>query len=174
MYFPLVSALCTGFLSFLIGRAGAFVISFALMLITCMFTAYSLVSLLWSGDIYFFLVGSWFDSGILNVSWSFLYDSLSAVMCFVVTAVSCSVHLYSWSYMYTDPHSPRFVCYLTLFTFFMLILVLADNIVIVFLGWEGIGICSFLLISFWTTRLQAVKAAIKAVMVNKAGDFFFY
>merc|ERR1712100_309035 len=101
----------------------------------------------------------------------FLFDSLTVVMLVVVTCVSSLVHLYSIDYMRTDPHKVRFFSYLSLFTFFMLILVTADNFVQMFVGWEGVGLCSYLLINFWHTRIQANKAAMKAVFINRVGDF---
>jgi NADH-ubiquinone oxidoreductase chain 5 len=113
----------------------------------------------------------WIDVDIFNVDWGFMFDSLTAVMCCVVTFVSCLVHIYSTEYMSHDPHLPRFMSYLSLFTFFMLILVTADNFVQMFVGWEGVGLCSYLLINFWFTRIQANKAAIKAMIVNRIGDF---
>merc|ERR1712127_34833 len=114
---------------------------------------------------------TWINSETLNVDWGFLFDSLTVVMCCVVTFVSFLVHLYSTEYMSHDPHLSRFMSYLSLFTFFMLILVTADNFVQMFVGWEGVGLCSYLLINFWFTRIQANKAAIKAMIVNRIGDF---
>lgn len=114
---------------------------------------------------------TWMNSERLMVKWGLLYDSLTVVMCVVVTRVSSLVHRYSIEYMGGDPHQPRFMSYLSLFTFFMLILVTADNRVQMFVGWEGVGLCSYLLINFWYTRIQANKAAIKAMLVNRVGDF---
>ena len=94
-------------------------------------------------------------------------------MFFVVNLVSSLVHVSSCSYMAEDPHLPRFMSYLSLFTFFMLLLVTADNLLQLFLGWEGVGICSYLLINFWFTRVQANKAAIKAIVINRIGDIGF-
>lgn len=91
-------------------------------------------------------------------------------MLIVVTTISFFVHLYSISYMGHDPHLQRFLSYLSLFTFFMLILVTADNFLQMFVGWEGVGLASYLLISFWFTRLAANKSAIKAMVVNRVGD----
>jgi len=105
------------------------------------------------------------------IRWGFRFDALTVVMLVVVTLVSTLVHRYSIEYMSADPHRPRFMSYLSLFTFFMLILVTADNLVQMFVGWEGVGLCSYLLINFWFTRLQANKAAIKAMLVNRVGDF---
>ena len=112
----------------------------------------------------------WFSCGILSCFWGFYFDSISTLMLLVVSGVSALVHLYSVEYMSHDPHQIRFMGYLSLFTFFMLLLVTADNFVIMFLGWEGIGLASFLLISFWSNRIQAGKSAIKAMLVNRVGD----
>ena len=114
---------------------------------------------------------TWINSDVFNVDWGFMFDSLTVVMCCVVTFVSTLVHLYSTEYMVSDPHLPRFMSYLSLFTFFMLILVTADNFIQMFVGWEGVGLCSYLLINFWFTRIQANKAAIKAMLLNRVGDF---
>ena len=102
--------------------------------------------------------------------WGFLFDTLTCVMLIVVTSISSLVHLYSTEYMSQDPHLPRFMAYLSFFTFFMLILVTADNFLQMFVGWEGVGLCSYLLINFWYGRLQANKAALKAMIVNRIGD----
>lgn len=100
-----------------------------------------------------------------------MFDGLSSVMLVVVTLVSLLVHIYSLSYMVEDPHMPRFLSYLSLFTFMMLMLVTADNFLQLFLGWEGVGLSSYLLINFWFTRVEANRAAIKAIIVNRFGDF---
>jgi len=100
-----------------------------------------------------------------------MFDSLTVSMFLVVNIISFLVHLYSINYMSEDPHIIRFMSFLSFFTFFMLILVSADNFLQMFLGWEGVGLCSYLLISFWFTRVQANKAAIKALVVNRVGDF---
>ena len=114
---------------------------------------------------------TWINLEVLHIDWGFMFDTLTAVMCFVVTFISFLVHLYSTEYMAHDPHLPRFMSYLSLFTFFMLLLVTADNFIQMFMGWEGVGLCSYLLINFWFTRIQANKAAIKAMIVNRVGDF---
>ena len=114
---------------------------------------------------------TWFNSEYLCADWGFQFDGLTVVMLIVVTFISSLVHLYSTEYMFHDPHLPRFMSYLSLFTFFMLILVTADNFIQLFVGWEGVGLCSYLLINFWFTRIQANKAAIKAMIVNRVGDF---
>jgi len=116
-------------------------------------------------------VFSWLNCEMLDFSWGFLFDSLTVIMLVIVNCVSCVVHTYSMDYMEADPHKARFFSYLSLFTFFMLVLVTADNFVQMFVGWEGVGLCSYLLINFWHTRIQANKAAMKAVFVNRIGDF---
>ena len=115
----------------------------------------------------------WFTSGDLAVQWSIRFDTLTAVMLVVVTSVSALVHLYSWGYMAEDPDQPRFFAYLSLFTFAMLALVTADNLVQLFFGWEGVGLASYLLIGFWYYKPSANAAAIKAFVVNRVGDFGF-
>ncbi len=116
---------------------------------------------------------TWIDSGTLELSWALRFDTLTAVMVFVVNVVSSMVHVYSVGYMSHDPHKPRFMAYLSLFTFFMLGLVTADNFVQMFFGWEGVGLMSYLLIGFWFGRPSANAAAIKAFVVNRVGDFGF-
>jgi len=115
----------------------------------------------------------WIDSGDLSVNWALRIDSLTAVMLVVVTWVAALVHVYSVGYMSHDPHAQRFMSYLSLFTFFMLMLVTADNFIQLFLGWEGVGLCSYLLIGFWYKKESANNAAMKAFIVNRVGDFGF-
>ncbi len=118
-----------------------------------------------------YLIFEWINSGNLNVNWSIKIDPLSSVMIMVVTSVSALVHIYSIGYMSQDPHKPRFMSYLSLFTFSMLCLVVSDNFLQLFFGWEGVGLCSYLLIGFWFKRETANNAAIKAFIVNRVGDF---
>jgi len=119
------------------------------------------------------VLGNWFTSGALKVDWSLRVDTLTAVMLVVVNTVSSLVHIYSIGYMHEDPHRPRFFAYLSLFTFAMLMLVTADNLVQMFFGWEGVGLASYLLIGFWYEKPSANAAAIKAFVVNRVGDFGF-
>jgi proton-translocating NADH-quinone oxidoreductase chain L len=125
------------------------------------------------GESYSTTLGSWILSDLFEVNWVFAIDALTYTMLLVVLTVSTLVHLYSTEYMSEDPHTARFISYLSLFTFFMLLLVTSNNFVGLFLGWEGVGLCSYLLISFWFTRIQANKAAIKAMVVNRVSDLFF-
>lgn len=113
---------------------------------------------------------TWIDSNFLHVDWGFLFDPLTSVMLIVVLTISSLVHFYSLSYMEFDPHLIRFLSYLSLFTFFMLMLITADNYIQLFLGWEGVGLASYLLINFWHTRIEANKSAMKAIIINRIGD----
>ncbi len=115
----------------------------------------------------------WVSSGALQFNWELRVDALTAVMLVVITTVSALVHLYSWGYMEEDPDQPRFFAYLSLFTFAMLMLVTANNLVQMFFGWEGVGLASYLLIGFWYKKPSANAAAIKAFVVNRVGDLGF-
>ncbi|RPG96990.1 MAG: NADH-quinone oxidoreductase subunit L [Candidatus Pelagibacter sp. TMED165] len=117
------------------------------------------------------IIFEWVNSGNFIANWSINIDPLSSVMLVVVTLVSALVHIYSIGYMSHDPHKPRFMSYLSLFTFSMLVLVVSDNFLQLFFGWEGVGLCSYLLIGFWYKKNSANNAAIKAFVVNRVGDF---
>ncbi len=120
-----------------------------------------------------YLIYQWVASGSFIVNWSINIDPLSSIMLVVVSTVSALVHIYSIGYMEHDPNKPRFMSYLSLFTFAMLALVVSDNFLQLFFGWEGVGLCSYLLIGFWFKKESANKAAIKAFIVNRVGDFGF-
>ena len=124
------------------------------------------------GNSYCLVLFTWISSGYLDTEWSLMLDSLSAAMLVVVTTVAALVHMYSTEYMGEDPHICRFLSYISLFTFCMVMLVTADNLMQLFFGWEGVGLCSYLLISFWFTRIRATKAALKAVLMNRVADVF--
>lgn len=171
LFLPFYGSVVSGLFGRFIGANGARVVS-----TTCLFLSFFVACFLFyevgfAGSVCCFTLCRWFSSELLVVDWGFLFDPLTCVMLIVVTSVSSLVHLYSCEYMSHDPHIPRFMSYLSLFTFFMLVLVTGDNFLQMFLGWEGIGLCSYLLINFWFTRLQANKAAIKAMIVNRVGDF---
>nr|QWK44269.1 NADH dehydrogenase subunit 5 [Hedophyllum nigripes] len=171
VFLPLLGSLVAGFFGRFLGGRGA-----GLVTIFCIGLSFFLSGLafyevgLGGSSTYLYLM-PWLESDSFHVDWAFCFDSLTVVMLIVVTFISTLVHLYSTEYMGEDPHLPRFMSYLSLFTFFMLILVTADNFVQMFVGWEGVGLCSYLLINFWFTRIQANKAAIKAMLVNRVGDF---
>ena len=114
----------------------------------------------------------WLNSESLDVSWSFNFDSVTVSMLIPVLVISSVVHIYSIGYMNNDPHNQRFFCYLSLFTFMMIILVTADNFLFMFVGWEGVGVCSYLLVSFWYTRIAANQSSMAAFLTNRVGDCF--
>ena len=167
---PLISAIIGGLLGRYIGSKGAALLT-TLLLTTTASIAFIILyeTTLQTSPTHIQFI-TWIESNSIHISWGLLFDSLTAIMCIVVTIVSTLVHLYSTSYMEHDPHLPRFMSYLSLFTFFMLILVTADNLLQLFIGWEGVGLCSYLLINFWFTRIFANLAAIKAMVVNRIGD----
>ena len=139
------------------------------------FSAILSVVVFWQGiqnnDYGNYKIFEWVSSGNFVANWSINIDPLSSIMLVVVTFVSALVHIYSIGYMSHDPHKPRFMSYLSLFTFSMLVLVVSDNFLQLFFGWEGVGLCSYLLIGFWYKRESANNAAIKAFIVNRVGDF---
>lgn len=154
-----------------LGRGtGYFTTGFTTM--SCLFSFYFLAQNVCHGHVKILKVLDWVVVDSLNLAWGFCFDTLTLAMLVVVTFISSLVHLYSTEYMEHDPHFPRFMSYLSLFTFFMIILVTANNFLQMFIGWEGVGVSSYLLINFWYTRIQANKAAIKAMLVNRVGDFF--
>jgi NADH-ubiquinone oxidoreductase chain 5 len=114
----------------------------------------------------------WIDSESLNVSWAFHFDSLTVSMLIPVLIVSSLVHIYSIGYMSEDPHNQRFFSYLSLFTFMMVILVTANNFLLMFVGWEGVGVCSYLLVCFWYSRIAANQSSLSAFLTNRVGDCF--
>jgi len=171
IFLPLLGAITAGLFGRYIGKTGAIIVTTASVFISSLFSFIVFYETVLCHSVTAFKLFTWMESNILIVSWGFLFDSLTATMLIVVTFISSLVHLYSSSYMSEDPHIPRFMAYLSLFTFFMLMLVTADNYVQMFLGWEGVGLASYLLINFWHTRIQANKAAMKAMIVNKIGDF---
>jgi NADH-ubiquinone oxidoreductase chain 5 len=168
---PLISAIVSGFFGRYIGKNGAQILTTTLVSFTAILSLIAFYEVALCASPCYITLITWIDSELLHVSWGFMFDSLTVVMLVVVTVVSSLVHLYSIEYMGQDPHVARFMSYLSLFTFFMLILVTADNFIQMFVGWEGVGLSSYLLINFWFTRLQANKAAMKAMIVNRVGDF---
>ena len=171
IFLPLIGSSLAGLFGRKLGPKGAGIITVTCLIITffCSFFCFYEVALI--GSPVYLKLTTWINCEVLHVDWGFQFDTLTVVMCCVVTFVSSLVHLYSTEYMSHDPHLPRFMSYLSLFTFFMIILITADNYVQMFVGWEGVGLCSFLLINFWFTRIQANKAAIKAMVLNRVGDF---
>ncbi|MDA9693932.1 NADH-quinone oxidoreductase subunit L [Candidatus Pelagibacter sp.] len=170
---PLIASIISGFFGKLIGDRSSEIITSLLVSISAIFSVLVLYEVVVNQYQENIIIGTWISSGSLEVNWSMKIDSLSAVMLVVVTSVSALVHIYSIGYMSHDPHKPRFMAYLSLFTFAMLMLVTADNFIQLFFGWEGVGLCSYFLIGFWFKKESANKAAIKAFVVNRVGDFGF-
>lgn len=131
---------------------------------------WSLIDTAYRGHVHVETLGTWLALPDWRVSWALQIDTLSALMCVIVNTISLLVHIYAVGYMARDPHAPRFMAYLSLFTFMMLILVVSDNLLQLFLGWEGVGLASYLLIGFWQERSTAGMAAVKAFVVNRIAD----
>ena len=167
---PLLSSFFCGFLGRKLGYEGVKIFSCILILLTCLLSINAFIEVVTLNSILYIKLWSWFDLGMLYNPMNLQFDYIVTSMLILVTSVSFFVHLFSTSYMNGDPHLPRFMSYLSLFTFFMVILVTSNNLVQLFIGWEGVGLCSYLLIGFWFTRIQANKSAIKAMIMNKVGD----
>ena len=157
----------------LIGDRNSEIITSLLVTISAILSAFVLYEVIFNQYQDNIIIATWISSGTLDVNWSMKIDPLSAIMLVVVTSVSSLVHIYSIGYMSHDPHKPRFMAYLSLFTFAMLMLVTSDNFIQLFFGWEGVGLCSYFLIGFWFKKDSANAAAIKAFVVNRVGDFGF-
>jgi NADH-ubiquinone oxidoreductase chain 5 len=171
VFFPLLGSISAGLFGRYIGVKGAQIMTTACLGLSTLLSWYAFMEVGICGNTVYVDLCTWIDSEMLHASWGLMIDSLTVMMLCTVTTVSGMVHLYSIGYMGEDPHVQRFMSYLSLFTFFMLVLVTGDNYLQMFFGWEGIGLSSYLLISFWYTRIQANKAAIKAMVVNRVGDF---
>jgi NADH-quinone oxidoreductase subunit L len=176
VFLPLIAAIIAGLGNRMLGNMVAKLITTGALFVSCVLS-WMIFSRFLSGDYdaegFVQPVLAWIHSGDLVVDWSLRVDALTAVMLVVVTTVSSLVHLYSWAYMAEDDSQPRFFAYLSLFTFAMLMLVTADNLVQMFFGWEGVGLASYLLIGFWYHKPSANAAALKAFVVNRVGDFGF-
>ena len=170
---PLLGAFIAGFFGRMIGDKASMVITCSFLVISALISWYLFFAVAIGGDPRTVVLFEWVTSGDLEFYWSLKVDTLTAVMLIVVTTVSAVVHIYSVGYMHHDDAIPRFFAYLSLFTFSMLMLVTADNLVQLFFGWEGVGLCSYLLIGFWYKRPSANAAAIKAFLVNRVGDVGF-
>ena len=174
VFLPLVAAAIAGLFCRIIGARPAQIVTCAALLIAAALSVFVFVKIGFGTEkLIVVKLFSWMESGTLDISWALRVDTLTAVMLIVVTGVSSMVHIYSIGYMEDDPSIPRFMAYLSLFTFFMLMLVTADNLVQLFFGWEGVGLASYLLIGFWYDKPSANAAAMKAFIVNRVGDFGF-
>jgi NADH-quinone oxidoreductase subunit L len=170
---PLIAAIVAGLFGRTLGDRGAQVITCGAVIVSAVLALFNFDAIVLGHTTETIQLLRWIDTGPLSVSWSVRLDSLSAVMMLVVTVVSALVHVYSVGYMAEDKSIPRFMAYLSLFTFAMLMLVAANDFVQLFFGWEGVGLASYLLIGFWFDKKAPNDAAIKAFVVNRIGDFGF-
>jgi len=173
IFLPLIGSIISGFFGKFLGPRNSEIITSLFVSISAIFSFFIFYKVLNENYINNLNIFTWINSGSLNVNWSIKIDALSSLMLVVVTLVSSLVHIYSIGYMSHDSHKQRFMSYLSLFTFSMLILVTSDNFLQLFFGWEGVGLCSYFLIGFWFKKESANAAAIKAFVVNRVGDFGF-
>ena len=171
VFLPLIAAIISGFFGKYIGQRNSEIFTSLSVSISAILSFIIFYNVLTQGYENNLTIASWINSGSLNVNWSIKIDALSSVMLVVVNLISALVHIYSIGYMSQDSHKPRFMAYLSLFTFAMLTLVTSDNFLQLFFGWEGVGLCSYFLIGYWFKKETANSAAIKAFIVNRIGDF---
>ncbi len=174
VFLPLLGFLIVGLFGTSLGAKASEYITSGFLVISAVLSWVAFFSVgFGEGEVFTVPVMRWIQSGGLEAAWALRIDTLTVVMLVVVNTVSALVHIYSIGYMHHDPNRPRFFAYLSLFTFAMLMLVTADNLVQMFFGWEGVGLASYLLIGFWYKKPSANAAAIKAFIVNRVGDFGF-
>ena len=170
---PILGSLFSGLFGRKIGVSGAHLITCTCIITTTLLAIVAFIEVGLNNIPVTINLFRWIDSESLNVLWAFHFDSLTVSMLIPVLIVSSLVHVYSIGYMSHDPHNQRFFSYLSLFTFMMIILVTANNFLLMFVGWEGVGVCSYLLISFWFTRIAANQSSLSAFLTNRVGDCFF-
>tara|TARA_B100000029_G_scaffold391286_1_gene388126 strand:- start:1368 stop:3278 length:1911 start_codon:yes stop_codon:yes gene_type:complete len=173
VFLPLLGSIISGFFGKKIGSKSSLILTSTLVSISAILSIFIFYEVFSQNYYSNKLIYNWISSGEFSVNWSINIDPLTSVMLLVVSLISSIIHFYSIGYMSHDPHKPRFMAYLSLFTFSMLTLVTADNFLQLFFGWEGVGLCSYLLIGFWYKKPSANAAAIKAFIVNRVGDFAF-
>ena len=169
---PLLGSIASGFFGRKIGVSGAQIITCTAVVTTTILAVLAFFEVGLNNIPVSIEVFRWIDSESLNVSWGFHFDSLTVSMLIPVLIVSSLVHIYSIGYMSEDPHIQRFFSYLSLFTFMMVILVTANNYLLMFVGWEGVGVCSYLLVCFWFSRIAANQSSLSAFLTNRVGDCF--
>jgi NADH-ubiquinone oxidoreductase chain 5 len=169
---PLLGSIASGFFGRKIGTSGSQWITCSCVVLTTLIAVMLFFEVGFNNIPVTINLFRWVDSEFLNINWAFNFDSLTVSMLIPVLIVSSLVHVYSIGYMSHDPHNQRFFSYLSLFTFMMIILVTANNFLLMFVGWEGVGICSYLLVSFWFTRIAANQSSISAFLTNRLGDCF--
>nr|YP_001648573.1 NADH dehydrogenase subunit 5 [Ptilocaulis walpersi]ABW83894.1 NADH dehydrogenase subunit 5 [Ptilocaulis walpersi] len=170
LFLPLLSAIVSGLFGRKIGTKGAGIFTSNCIIISFLLSCYMYYEIILNFSPAYIRLWRWFDSELFTTYFGLQFDNLTATMLIIITSISALVHIYSIGYMAGDPHIPRFMAYLSLFTFLMIVLVTSDNYLQLFIGWEGVGLCSYLLINFWLTRIKANKAAIKAMLINRVGD----
>ena len=169
---PLLGSIVSGFFGRKVGVSGAQLITCSCVISTTILSLVAFIEVGLNNIPVSIELFRWIDSESLNVLWGFQFDSLTVSMLIPVLIISSLVHVYSIGYMSHDPHNQRFFSYLSLFTFMMIILVTANNFLLMFVGWEGVGICSYLLVSFWFTRIAANQSSMSALLTNRVGDCF--
>ena len=169
---PILGSIVSGFFGRKIGVSGSRIITCTCVIITTILAIIAFIEVGLNQVPVTIDLFRWIDAESLNVRWGFNFDSLTVSMLIPVLIVSSLVHVYSIGYMSHDPHNQRFFSYLSLFTFMMIILVTGNNFVLMFVGWEGVGVCSYLLVSFWFTRIAANQSSLSAFLTNRVGDCF--
>ena len=170
LFLPLLSAIISGLFGRRIGTRGTNLLTSSCIAASFVISCCIFYDIILNSAPTYIKLWKWFDLELLIINFELQFDGLTSIMLLVVTGVSSLVHIYSIGYMNGDPHIPRFMSYLSLFTFLMIVLVTSGNYIQLFIGWEGVGLCSYLLINFWYTRIKANKAAIKAMLINRVGD----
>ena len=167
---PLLGSIICGFFGRKVGVRGSQFIASLLIMIVTLIAIIIFNEIVLNETVVSIFTIRWIDTEWLNVAWGFNFDSLTASMLIPVLLISFLVHIYSIGYMSHDPHNQRFFSYLSLFTFMMIILVTANNFLLMFVGWEGVGVCSYLLVNFWYTRIAANQSSMSAFLTNRVGD----
>ena len=173
VFLPMLGAIVAGLGGHRLGDRRAQAVTCGAMLIAAALSVFIFADVVFGGGARTHILAPWFDVGGVRANWALSFDTLTVIMLMVVNIVSAMVHVYAIGYMKGDKGVPRFMAYLSLFTFFMLMLVSADNLLQMFFGWEGVGLCSYLLVGYWYEKPAASKAAMKAFWVNRVGDFGF-
>jgi NADH-ubiquinone oxidoreductase chain 5 len=169
---PLLGAIVSGFFGRKIGVTGSHILNCSSIILTALLSIISFFEIGLNNNPVSINLFDWLNNESFNIGWSFQFDSLTVSMLIPVLIISSLVHIYSIGYMSHDPHNQRFFSYLSLFTFMMIILVTGNNYLVMFVGWEGVGVCSYLLVSFWFTRIAANQSSLAAFLTNRVGDCF--
>jgi len=167
---PLLGSIVSGFFGRKVGSSGSKLITSLCVVLTTMFALVLVFEVAFNNIVVTINLSRWLDSEFFNIFWDFSFDALTVSMLIPVLIISSLVHVYSVGYMSNDPHHQRFFSYLSLFTFMMILLVTGNNYLLMFVGWEGVGVCSYLLVNFWFTRPEANQSSISAFLTNRVGD----